>query len=61
MVLLDVTPSAEMMEEGIAREVISKIQKLRKKVLTTCTYMYMFMCSGTSLLWTPPHCPLFRG
>jgi hypothetical protein len=32
LVLLDVTPSQEMVDEGIAREVINKIQKLRKKV-----------------------------
>jgi isoleucyl-tRNA synthetase len=31
LVLLDVTPSQEMVEEGVAREVINKIQKLRKK------------------------------
>ena len=30
--LVDVTPSQEMMDEGIAREVVNKIQKLRKKV-----------------------------
>jgi isoleucyl-tRNA synthetase len=32
LVLLDCTPSAEMIEEGIAREVVNKIQRLRKKV-----------------------------
>ena len=32
LVLLDVTPSQEMLDEGVAREVINKIQKLRKKV-----------------------------
>ena len=37
LVLLDVTPSQEMVDEGIAREVINKIQKLRKKVRVTCT------------------------
>lgn len=31
LVLLDVTQSAEMLEEGIAREVINRVQKLRKK------------------------------
>ena len=30
--LVDVTPSQEMVDEGIAREVVNKIQKLRKKV-----------------------------
>ena len=32
LVLVDVTPSQEMVDEGVAREVINKIQKLRKKV-----------------------------
>ncbi|XP_038067319.1 isoleucine--tRNA ligase, cytoplasmic-like isoform X1 [Patiria miniata] len=31
LVLLDVTPDQSMVEEGIAREVINRIQKLRKK------------------------------
>ncbi|XP_003385671.1 PREDICTED: isoleucine--tRNA ligase, cytoplasmic [Amphimedon queenslandica] len=31
LVLLDITPSQEMVDEGIAREIINKIQKLRKK------------------------------
>jgi len=35
LVLLNVTPSQEMLDEGVAREVISKIQKLRKKVGAT--------------------------
>ena len=32
LVLLNITPSDEMKQEGIAREVVNKIQKLRKKV-----------------------------
>lgn len=32
MVLLDVTPDQSLMDEGVAREVINRIQKLRKKV-----------------------------
>ena len=32
LILLDTTPSQDMLDEGIAREVINKIQKLRKKV-----------------------------
>ena len=32
LVLLDITPSQDMVDEGVAREVINKIQKLRKKV-----------------------------
>jgi len=31
LVLLDVQPDAEMMDEGLAREVINRIQKLRKE------------------------------
>eukprot|EP00047_Mylnosiga_fluctuans_P002880 m.226316 g.226316 ORF g.226316 m.226316 type:complete len:1277 (-) comp11410_c0_seq1:49-3879(-) len=31
LVLLDVTPTQEMIDEGIAREVVSRVQKLRKK------------------------------
>lgn len=31
LILLDVTPSPDMLNEGLAREVISRIQKLRKK------------------------------
>lgn len=30
--LLDVTPDQSMVDEGVAREVINRIQKLRKKV-----------------------------
>lgn len=32
LVLLDVTPDQSMVDEGVAREVINRIQKLRKKV-----------------------------
>ena len=32
LVLLDCTHSADMLEEGVAREVVNKVQKLRKKV-----------------------------
>ncbi|KAA0708023.1 Isoleucine--tRNA ligase, cytoplasmic [Triplophysa tibetana] len=31
LVLLDITPDQSMMDEGVAREVINRIQKLRKK------------------------------
>ncbi|KFM74142.1 Isoleucine--tRNA ligase, cytoplasmic, partial [Stegodyphus mimosarum] len=31
LVLLDITPDQEMVDEGVAREVINRIQKLRKK------------------------------
>lgn len=32
LVLLDVTPDQAMVDQGVAREVINRIQKLRKKV-----------------------------
>lgn len=36
LVLLDVTPDQSMVDEGVAREVINRIQKLRKKVRKQC-------------------------
>lgn len=32
LVLLDISPDQSMVDEGMAREVINRIQKLRKKV-----------------------------
>ena len=32
LVLLDVTPDQSMLDEGVAREVVNRVQKLRKKV-----------------------------
>ena len=32
LVLLDMTPDQSMLDEGLAREVINRIQKARKKV-----------------------------
>ena len=32
LVLLDVTPDQSLLSEGVAREVVNRIQKLRKKV-----------------------------
>ena len=34
LILLDITPDQTMLNEGIAREVVNRIQKLRKKVTT---------------------------
>lgn len=31
LVLLDITPSQDMLDEGVAREVVNRVQKLRKK------------------------------
>jgi len=37
LVLLDVNPEESMLDEGLAREVVNRIQKLRKKVVAfTC-------------------------
>lgn len=33
LVLLDVTPDQSLLSEGVAREVVNRIQKLRKKVI----------------------------
>ena len=32
LILLDVTPDQSLLSEGVAREVVNRIQKLRKKV-----------------------------
>lgn len=57
MVLLDVTPSQDMVDEGVAREVINKIQKLRKKVFflikikkrtEVLDYVVLFCIGGAS-------------
>lgn len=32
LVLLDVTPDQSMIDEGVARELVNRVQKLRKKV-----------------------------
>ena len=45
LILLDVTPDQSMLDEGLAREVINRIQKLRKKVrLLTNTYSSNTVC-----------------
>ena len=38
LVLLDMTESQSMLNEGIAREVINRIQRLRKKVCVVVIY-----------------------
>lgn len=40
--LLDVSPDDSMVDEGLAREVINRIQKLRKKVCVLCSYLTEF-------------------
>ena len=36
--LVDVSPDQSMLDEGVAREVVNRIQKLRKKVLKLNSY-----------------------
>ena len=62
LVLLDVTPSQEMLDEGVAREVINKIQKLRKKVKRIFIWYYSdpsLPPSLSSLPLLPPSLPPF--
>ena len=44
LVLLDVTPDQSMLDEGLAREVINRIQRLRKKVRLCCLLMLSKIC-----------------
>lgn len=34
LILLDTTPDEALLSEGVAREVVNRIQKLRKKVMS---------------------------
>ena len=52
LVLLDVTLSQEMLDEGVAREIINKIQKLRKKVKVEVLLTNLKVLN--LLLWTFP-------
>lgn len=38
LILLDVTPDQSMLDEGVAREIVNRIQRLRKKV-----WLYIFL------------------
>ena len=38
MILLDTTPDQSLLAEGVAREVVNRIQKLRKKVTSFQTF-----------------------
>ena len=38
LILLDTTPDEAMLSEGVAREVVNRIQKLRKKVKATSSH-----------------------
>jgi len=52
LVLLDIRPTDSMLEEGLAREVINRIQKLRKKaklVPTDPVCVYYSISKGTEL------------
>ena len=41
LILLDVTPDQSMLDEGVAREIVNRIQRLRKKVPDQ-VYNYIF-------------------
>ena len=65
--LLDVTPSQEMVDEGVAREIINKIQKLRKKVSKRGNFVLTIQkswdgCVSDAIGWTsavrPGRCSL---
>ncbi|KAI1287017.1 Isoleucine--tRNA ligase, cytoplasmic [Halotydeus destructor] len=51
LVLLNVQPDTEMMEEGIAREVVNRVQKLRKKaqLVPTDAISVFYNATGDSL------------
>lgn len=40
LVLLDIVPDQSMLDEGVAREVINRVQKLRQKVRGQCCIMF---------------------
>jgi len=40
LVLLDVNPEESMLDEGLAREVVNRIQKLRKKVVAFVCHIF---------------------
>ena len=73
LVLLDVTPSQEMVDEGVAREVINKIQKLRKKVIPliagtlkgvgthkSIEELFSLSWNFRPLVWNPIYTQLYR-
>lgn len=39
--LLDIVPDQSMLDEGVAREVINRVQKLRQKVYLQCCFFYI--------------------
>ena len=53
--LVDVSPDQSMLDEGVAREVVNRIQKLRKKVKLTS-----YPSSETFLLSADNLCKQFR-
>jgi len=40
VILLDTTPDQSMLDEGIAREIVNRIQRLRKKVQKAHSFSY---------------------
>ena len=45
LVLLDTTPDQAMLDEGVAREIINRVQKLRKKASLVPTDAVSVSCS----------------
>jgi len=61
LVLLDVNPEESMLDEGLAREVVNRIQKLRKKVIDFSLYYILLMLASvtltmSALVMTEFHC-----
>ena len=49
LILLDITPDQTMVNEGIAREVVNRIQRLRKKVKMLFIWSFMRNLKETML------------
>ena len=50
LILLDVTPDQSLLSEGVAREVVNRIQKLRKKVTSQYSTVQEPVCSSVKLV-----------
>lgn len=50
LILLDVTPDQSLLSEGVAREVVNRIQKLRKKVTSQYSTVQEPVCGSVKLV-----------
>lgn len=50
LILLDVTPDQSLLSEGVAREVVNRIQKLRKKVTSQYSTVPIFAAASNWFL-----------